>query len=105
MSGGSWNYICFKIEEVAERLMFSSDPMRRALGRKLEPFAKALHDIEWVDSNDYAPGREHEAIREALGDNWNELKLSEIVFELEQLIDKASQALEEVRNEKNRTGN
>ena len=65
MSGGSWGYVYLKIEEAAQDLMYSSDPMRRALGKKLMPFAKALHDIEWVDSMDYGEGADVEAIKAA----------------------------------------
>jgi uncharacterized small protein (DUF1192 family) len=34
----------------------------------LKLVAKALHDIEWVDSGDYGPGDENKAIRACLGD-------------------------------------
>ena len=87
MSGGSWNYVCYKIEDTAQRLLESRDPMRRALGEKLLPFAHALHDIEWVDSSDYGPGDDVEAIKKALGDNWEEHTLAQLVAEHESLLD------------------
>jgi hypothetical protein len=66
MSGGSWNYAHTAVREAAERLQTEEDPNRKALGRLLERCADALHDIEWVDSNDYAPGQEFPAIRNAI---------------------------------------
>jgi hypothetical protein len=66
MSGGSWDYFCFKLEEVVQRLKDEACPYRAALGNRLEPFVEAIHDIEWVDSADYGEGRELDAIRKAL---------------------------------------
>lgn len=63
MSGGSMNYLYSKIE-YAE---FPTDtPEREAFAKHLKFVAKALHDIEWVDSADYGPGDENEAIRACL---------------------------------------
>lgn len=66
MSGGSMNYLYSKLEYDAN---FSTNtPERRAFAAHLVKVAKALHDIEWVDSSDYGPGDENEAIRACLGD-------------------------------------
>lgn len=66
MSGGSMNYLYSKLGYDAN---FSTNtPERRAFAAHLVKVAKALHDIEWVDSNDYGPGDENEAIRACLGD-------------------------------------
>ena len=66
MSGGSMNYIYSKLEYEAN---FRQDtPERRAFAKHLNLVAKALHDIEWVDSADYGPGDENAAIRACLGD-------------------------------------
>jgi hypothetical protein len=66
MSGGSMNYIYSKLEYEAT---FAADtPERRAFAKHLKLVAKALHDIEWVDSGDYGPGDENAAIRACLGD-------------------------------------
>ena len=46
----------------------TSTPLRKAFRRHLMKVAKALHDIEWVDSGDYGEGDEGEAIRVCLGD-------------------------------------
>ena len=63
MSGGSMNYLYSKIEYAD----FPTDtPEREAFAKHLKLVAKALHDIEWVDSADYGPGDENEAIRACL---------------------------------------
>ena len=66
MSGGSMNYLYSKIEYDA---IFRIDtPERKAFAKHLQLVAKALHDIEWVDSSDYSNGKENEAIRACIGD-------------------------------------
>lgn len=63
MSGGSMDYLYQKLDWVG----FNTDTPERAAFRKhLALVAKALHDIEWVDSSDYGPGDESEAIRACL---------------------------------------
>ena len=58
------NYLFLKLENEAT---FKEDsPERRAFASHLKLVAKALHDIEWVDSGDYAQGAENEAIRACL---------------------------------------
>ena len=64
MSGGSMNYLYSKLEYEAN---FREDtPERRAFAKHLKLVAKALHDIEWVESGDYGPGDDAEAIRACL---------------------------------------
>lgn len=62
MSGGAYDHFWLQIEHVAERLMASRDPTRHAFGLHLLKVSKAMHDIEWVDSDDSAPGDEYTAI-------------------------------------------
>ena len=66
MSGGSMNYLYSKIEY--EATFHEDTPERRAFAKHLKLVAKALHDIEWVDSGDCRPGDENEAIRACVGD-------------------------------------
>ena len=56
MSGGSWDYFYGRLGDVASRLQCERDPLRKAFGLHLQKCAKALHDIEWVDSQDCSPG-------------------------------------------------
>jgi len=87
VSGGSMNYLYSKLEYDAD---FRAETLERMAFRKhLKKVAKALHDIEWVDSGDYAPGQENEAIRECLGD----AKI------LEAAIGAAEKAADELRTE------
>lgn len=65
MSGGSMNYFYARLEEEANFL--ENTPERKAFARHLSLIAKALHDIEWVDSHDYARGDENEAILACIG--------------------------------------
>lgn len=65
MSGGSMNYLYSKLECGAD--FEENTPERFAFAKHLKLVAKALHDIEWVDSGDYGPGRDTDAIRACLG--------------------------------------
>ena len=66
MSGGSWEYVYHRVEEIARRLERERAPLRRALGEHLHLVARALHDIEWVDSGDMSEGADEAAIRACL---------------------------------------
>lgn len=61
MSGGSYDYVYGRIDEIELRHA-DKDPRRAAFQKLLKLVAKAMHDIEWVDSCDYGPGGDHEAI-------------------------------------------
>jgi hypothetical protein len=64
MSGGSMNYLYSKLEYDAT---FETNTVeRKAFKKHLALVARALHDIEWVDSSDYGPGDEVAAIRACL---------------------------------------
>lgn len=63
MSGGSYDYACFKVEEMANSLCHTEkDPRRAAFRQLLRLVADAMHDVEWVDSCDYGKGDEYLAI-------------------------------------------
>ena len=64
MSGGSMNYLYSRLEY--EATFSTNTPERMAFKRHLVKVAKALHDIEWVDSGDSGPGDESAAIRACL---------------------------------------
>lgn len=61
MSGGSYDYIYRRIEDIELRHV-ETDPRRTSFQKLLKLVAKAMHDIEWVDSSDYGKGDEHDAI-------------------------------------------
>jgi hypothetical protein len=83
MSGGSWDYICFRIDEVADRLQHEKSPLRRAFGQHLDLCAKAMHDIEWVYSCDMGPGDEMPAIKAVLEDAVPDKTLNAIKDDIE----------------------
>jgi hypothetical protein len=63
MSGGRYDYSFHQVDEMASELEHSTDIVRRAFAAHLRMVAKAMHDVEWVDSCDYSPGDDHAAIR------------------------------------------
>lgn len=68
MSGGSYDYFYGRIAQFAESIENQDDdPRRAAFARHLRLVAKAARHIEWVDSDDAAPGSEHAAIRAVIG--------------------------------------
>lgn len=93
MSGGSYNYAYSRVEDVADALRRSPDSLRRAFATHLELVAKAMHDIEWVDSHNYVPGDEDEAIRAALGANADAAQMAELAADLRRLIEEAEAVL------------
>jgi len=64
MSGGSMDYLFGRVENDSNFEL--NTPLRKAFKEHLAKVAKALHDIEWVDSSDCAPGDEEEAIKACL---------------------------------------
>ena len=63
MSGGSYDYICYKIKELKSEIRGQeSNPRRKAFAELMELVGNAMHDIEWVDSCDYGVGDENESI-------------------------------------------
>ncbi len=86
MSGGSMDYLYSRVRDATFR---RDTPERQAFAKHLELVAKALHDIEWVDSCDYSPGMETEAIRACLGEG----------AVLEAAIEQAHQSMKELRAE------
>lgn len=93
MSGGSWDYLYERMEEAATRLAADASPERRALGRRMALMAKAMHDIEWVDSCDYGPGDDAKAIEAALGGQ--EAATVAALYELVEEARRVNVALEE----------
>lgn len=59
MSGRRMDYLYSRVEYAEFE---KNTPERVAFAEHLKKVAKALHDIEWVDSSDYGPGDENEAI-------------------------------------------
>lgn len=63
MSGGSLDYVCFKVDDAADTISRRADgPLHKAFAAHLVKVAKALHDIELNFSGDTGPGDDHAAI-------------------------------------------
>lgn len=95
MSGGAYEYLCYKMEDAADRLKEEKSPLRRAFGEHLDLCAKAMHDIEWVDSGDSSEGQEVDAVKEVLGDTVAEKSLEIIKQEARNLRDALNRILGE----------
>ncbi len=61
MSGGSYDYVFSKIEDI-EIQGTNISIRRRMFQTLLKKVANAMHDIEWVDSGDYGEGEENGAL-------------------------------------------
>lgn len=59
MSGGSMDYLSYKVEDAE---FAENTPERKAFRQHLKLVAKALHEIEWCDSGDTSPGKDTKAI-------------------------------------------
>ena len=70
MSGGSHDYAYCRVQDFASEIRGGTrNPnLRQAFADHLELVAKAMHDIEWVDSGDYGNKDEVEAIRAVLAE-------------------------------------
>lgn len=67
MSGGSLDYVCYKLDdaiEVIERR--ATTVLQIAFAAHLKDVSKALHDLEWVFSGDYGDGDDVEALRKVV---------------------------------------
>lgn len=83
MSGGEYDYAYRGLEDMAERLIWSGNPLRVAFGYHLILVAAAMHDIEWVDSGDYSKGDEVAAIKVALGEHWDKLTIKSALSQID----------------------
>jgi hypothetical protein len=67
MSGGSLDYICFKVEVASSSIRERATcPEHIAFANHLDNVSAALHDIEWVLSGDTGLGDEIPAIMECI---------------------------------------
>lgn len=86
MSGGSWDYFYTRCEDAASQLENDSSPLRRAFGAHLQLVAKAMHDIEWVDSSDMGYGDDREAMQDVLGASSEALEIKVLLDDGKKLI-------------------
>lgn len=94
MSGGSWDYVCFKIEDAADRLGEDRSAMRRGLGQHMKLIAHAMHEIEWVDSNDKSWPSDRDAIKAVFEDFKEKPELEILIKDAKELIEQLSDCVE-----------
>ena len=67
MSGGSLDYICYKLDDVIDTVESRAKTvLQKAFAAHLRDVSKALHDLEWVYSCDYSDGDEVAALRKVV---------------------------------------
>ena len=76
MSGGFYDYAYARVEDFASHPSLAKTAERRAFAALLSDVAEAMHDVEWVDSDDYAPGDENAAIERCLS---KEILLEQVI--------------------------
>ncbi len=89
MSGGSLDYICYKLDDVIDSVESrAKTALQKAFAAHLRDVRKALHDLEWVFSGDYSEGDEVAALRKVVNKEM-ELKAAteQAEFALKQLQD------------------
>lgn len=98
MSGGSWDYVYHRFQEVGDQLVQEKCPKRKALGLLVQKLAEAMHDIEWVDSHDKGAGAEMESINAALNFNARQAVLKCAIEESILARDRLEEAILEARD-------
>ena len=67
MSGGSLDYVCYKIDDAIDTIeKRATTTLQKAFAQHLKDVAKALHDLEWVFSGDYGDGDEVESLKKVV---------------------------------------
>jgi hypothetical protein len=89
MSGGSLDYVCYRLDDAIDTIeRRATTTLQKAFAQHLKDVAKALHDLEWVYSGDYSEGQEVESLRKVVNKEM-ELKAAteQAEFALKQLKD------------------
>lgn len=95
MSGGSLNYVSYRVEEAAQEVMRQCDSaLHRAFANHLMKVAKALHEVEWVMSGDTLEGSDIEAIEAVIT---KQHVLTQAIADAEAAYSRLSTALAEAR--------
>ena len=87
MSGGSLDYVCFKVGEAADQIMGDKRPLYRAFGKHVKLVADALHAVEWEYSSDTCEKDTIPHLEAVLGDTAKQRQLEEILADLRRVAD------------------
>lgn len=93
MSGGSLDYVCYKVEEAADRIKGDERPLYRAFGRHLDAVAKALYAVEWEYSRDTGRDSSVPDIQAAIGEGVKVRVLEEVLGEMRDVARKIEETL------------
>lgn len=85
MSGGSWDYVYTRFNDVSDRLLREPSLKRKTLGRLVKKVSEAMYAIEWVDSSDMSPGDEIRAINAVLKFNYSKELKEVLLYELDEM--------------------
>lgn len=74
MSGGSYDYVCYKLSNECEGRMYDTE-----MNDLVKDLSEVLHDLEWWQSGDYSEDQYRETVSEFKkkwfkGDRTNRLK-------------------------------
>ena len=98
MSGGSYQYVFYQIEQLAHDIRPTS-ALRKAFKAHMVKVAAACKAIEWVDSGDCGEGDEDDPIRICLGSNATALVLHEVLNDAEKISAELSEAIAKAKGE------
>lgn len=95
MSGGSLDYVYYKVEEAAFDLKRKANtPALKAFADHLLEVSKALHDVEWYLSGDTGLEQAEESIKMALGDHFKKKAIEVLISEGKQIIEQLTKLIE-----------
>lgn len=99
MSGGSYDYLYGKVDDMADSIVHRRPSnLRRMFADHLRLVSHAMHEIEWNDSGDGADD-EDMAIKTVLGAGWEKCEMGMLIeaaehacHELNEAVAKAKEA-------------
>lgn len=102
MSGGSLDYVYFKVEsaahDIARESFTNKIPELKAFKDHLVKVAEVLHDVEWFLSGDYTEETMVKSIKKLLSE---EQVLDSVVKEAEEILIKLTTSLENYKGGSN----
>jgi len=95
MSGGAYEYLCFKLEDVASRVKGNNDhpAIRRRISEYLKCLGNIMHEVEWEDSGD---GGDWIKVRKELRAIEKLGKLDEVKLDKARKFDMIKEIVEEI---------
>lgn len=83
MSGGRYDYAYVKVQDFADDICKSRDPLWRAFGAHCKLVADAMYAIEWVDSGDSNRDEAVKAIKAVLGTG---VELKQLLADADEIV-------------------